>query len=164
MSLNLTCKKLGTKRIKIISEIKSPQEYAKKWPKPKNKFNFKWGDCWKAVIEYGVSDYEAEVGFYIDYLGFSLNAIWDDHAMLMTPDGEYAFTIYRDKTVKGKIDKLLNVQFMLGNIKSVSSRLKRNKVKIVQALKNEWGKDSAMKKFKFLTPNGIQITLWGFDK
>ena len=67
------------------------------------------------------------------------------------------------KKAKGKVDKILNVQFMLGNIKEVSKRLKKNKVTVIQNLKNEWGKESKIKTFKVITPNNICLTLWGFD-
>jgi hypothetical protein len=164
MSINETCKKLGSKRLDIIKKITSNDEYQKLWPKPKHSFDFEWGECWKAVIEYGVYDFNAEVGFYIDYLGFGLNASWDNHAMLMTPNGDFSFTVYKDVKSRGKTKKLLNMQFMLGNIKKVSSRLKRNGVKIIQPLAKEWGEESKMKTFKFETPNGISVTLWGFDK
>jgi Glyoxalase/Bleomycin resistance protein/Dioxygenase superfamily len=164
MNINEKCQKYGIKRLETLKNIKSKEDFLKLWPKQKNSFDFKWGDCWKGVFEYGVDDYAAEIGFYIDYLGFELNASWDNHAMLMTPQGEFMFTVYEDKKSKGKVEKYLNIQFMIENIMAVSKRLKKNKITVIQNLKNEWGKESKMKTFKVVTPNNICITLWGFSE
>lgn len=112
------------------------------------------------MAEFGVEDYAAELGFYLDILGMKVNATWPDHAMIMSPEGDYAFTIYRAKRTATE----LNLQFMIGNITAAAAMLKRRGVTVVQDLKAEWGEQSPMRTFKLESPSGVVITLWGMSK
>ena len=160
MNITEACERFGKRRLAVHAHIASREDWKRKWPKPAHAYPFKWGDCWQAVIEFGVKDFAAELGFYLDILGMKMNAIWDDHAMIMTPDGEYAFTIFKAKiTTRG-----MNLQFMIGNIVAAVRQLKRRGVTVKQDLKAEWGEQSPMRTFRMSTPNGHVITLWGMVK
>ncbi len=160
MGITATCTTLGRRRLKALKQITSREDWEKLWPAPGHPYPFTWGDCWKAVTEFGVSNFPAELGFYLDILGMKVNAMWDGHAMIMTPDGEFAFTIHAAKRTAAE----LNLQFMLGNIAVAVAALKRRKVRIVQDLKAEWGEENPMRTCKLRTPSGMIITLWGFVK
>ena len=110
------CERLGKARVEATAQCQTEEDWNSKWPEAKHSYPFEWGTCWKAVAEFAVSNFEAEVGFYLDVLGFAMNAFWDDHLMLITPDGEYAFTIVRAQDGKHVDPAALNLQFMLGNI------------------------------------------------
>ncbi len=158
MAITTLCRTLGKRRLAAMARMKTREDWAKRWPKARHPYPFSWGDCWKAVVEFGVKDYPAELGFHLDVLGLTLNASWDDHAMLTTPDGAYAFTIYRAKRTAPD----LNLQFMLGNILAATTALKKRGVTVVKDLTAEWGEANAMRTFTMATPNGVHITLWGF--
>jgi hypothetical protein len=158
MAITTLCRTLGKRRLATLARMKTREDWAKRWPKARHAYPFSWGECWKAVAEFGVKDYAAELGFHLDILGLELNASWDDHAMLKTPDGEYAFTIYRAKRTAPE----LNLQFMLGNIEAATAALTKRRVTVVQELTAEWGEANPMRTFKLTTPNGVLITLWGF--
>lgn len=160
MTFASTCRQLGQRRLDALERIKSREDWLKLWPKPRHDYPFTWGDCWKAVAEFGVKDYAAELGFYLDILGMRVNATWPDHAMIMTPDGDYTFTIHRAKRTATE----LNLQFMIGNITEAVAALKRRKVTVVQDLKADWGEQSPMRTFKLKSPSGVVITLWGMVK
>lgn len=157
MTFPAQCRNLGQRRLDALARIRSREDWQRLWPKPRFAYPFVWGDCWKAVAEFGVKDFPAELGFYLDILGLSVNAVWDGHAMVMTPDGAYAFTIRQARRTSGG----LNLQFMIGNIGAAASALKRRRVEVVQDLKAEWGEDNPMRTFKLRTPSGMMITLWG---
>jgi catechol 2,3-dioxygenase-like lactoylglutathione lyase family enzyme len=155
-----TCRAFGKRRLDALTRIKSREDWQRLWPKQRHAYPFTWGDCWKAVAEFGVKDFAAELGFYLDVLGMTVNATWPDHAMIMTPDGAYTFTIYRAKRTSSE----LNLQFMIGNIREAVAALKRRGVVPVQDLKADWGEQSPMRTFKCKSPSGVVITLWGMVK
>jgi hypothetical protein len=157
MTFIATCQRFGARRLRALASIKSREDWATKWPAAKHAYPFTWGECWKAVVEYGVKDYAAELGFYLDVLGMSVNATWDDHAMITSPDGEYAFTIYKAKATARE----MNLQFMIGNIADAAAQLKRRKVTVVEDLAAPWGEQAPMRTFRLATPNRHVITLWG---
>jgi catechol 2,3-dioxygenase-like lactoylglutathione lyase family enzyme len=155
-----TCRDLGQRRLDAIARITSREDWQRLWPKPRHAYPFTWGDCWKGVVEFGVKDFAAELGFYLDILGMSVNATWPDHAMIMSPDGDYTFTIYRAKRTSSD----LNLQFMIGNISEAVAALKRRGVVPVQDLRAEWGEQSPMRTCRLRSPSGVVITLWGMVK
>jgi hypothetical protein len=157
MGITATCTAFGRRRLKALKTIKSREDWEKLWPAPGHPYPFTWGDCWKAVTEFGVSNFPAELGFYLDILGMKVNAVWDGHAMIMTPDADFAFTIHAAKRTASE----LNLQFMLGNITVAAAELKRRGVRFVQELKAEWGEENPMRTCKLRTPSGMIITLWG---
>jgi hypothetical protein len=157
MGITATCTAYGRRRLKALKQIKSREDWEKLWPAPGHAYPFTWGDCWKAVTEFGVSNFPAELGFYLDILGMKVNAMWDGHAMIMTPDADFAFTIHAAKRTATE----LNLQFMLGNIAVAAAALKRRGLRFAQELKAEWGDEHPMRTCKLRTPSGMIITLWG---
>jgi len=158
MTIVTKCRTYGQRRLDALKRITSREDWEKLWPRARFPYAFTWGDCWKAVAEFGVKDFTAELGFYLDILGMKVNAVWDNHAMIKTPEDDYTFTIYSAKRTSPE----LNLQFMLGNISEASKALKRRGVTVVQDLKAEWGAENTMRAFKMKSPSGVVITLWGF--
>ncbi len=160
MTFKKLCTGYGMRRLDVLKRITSRDDWMKLWPKARHSYPFVWGDCWKAVAEFGVKDYAAELGFYLDILGMKVNATWPDHAMIMSPEGDYTFTIYRAKRTATE----LNLQFMIGNIQQAVAKLKRRGVTVVQDLNADWGEQNPMRTFKLKSPSGMVITLWGMVK
>lgn len=52
-----------------------------------------WSDVgWKQTFEYPVKDFFAEVGFYLDAMGFAIASLSEDYALFTTPKEEFAFS------------------------------------------------------------------------
>lgn len=75
----------GKGRLEVAATARSQADWAERWPAPAP-WVFAWGPCWTATVEYKVHDFAAEVGFFIDGLGFESNALSADYCMVMSPD------------------------------------------------------------------------------
>ena len=53
------------------------------------------GTVFRCAWEYPVRDFEAEVGFYIDVLGFTRIALDDEYALFTTADEDFTFACRR---------------------------------------------------------------------
>jgi hypothetical protein len=153
---------LGKSRLDITSKIRSQEDFETLWKKPSHAAEPKWDECWKACVEYAVPELHAEVGFYIEVLGFGINAAWDNRVMLISPDSAYTFTLYSEPTAIPS--KSLNMQFMVKNIIEIDKAMKANGIPYTQQLKKAWGEENPMKTIIVKTPSGIDLTVWGFDK
>jgi catechol 2,3-dioxygenase-like lactoylglutathione lyase family enzyme len=153
---------LGKSRLETLSKIRSPEDFEKMWKEPQDAAVLKWGDCWKACVEFAVPQLEAEVGFYIEVLGFGINATWDNRVMLISSDGAYTFTLYSDKDAQPA--NALKMQFMVSNIAEIDAAMRKCGVPYVQELKKVWGENNDMKTIVVKTPSGIDLTVWGKDK
>ena len=161
MSYVNTFTELGKSRLETLAKIRSAEDFEKMWQEPENAAPVKWGDCWKACVEYAVPELEAEVGFYIEVLGFGINAAWDNRVMLISPDGEYTFTIYSE--ADSTPSQSLQMEFMVSNIAEINQAMKACGVPYEQELKKVWGEESDMKTIIVKTPSEIQLTMWGRD-
>src|SRR3990170_7954016 len=83
----------GKARIDIARRAQKPDDWYQLWKEPNNQFPFSWGKNWKQNIEYMVDDFPAEVGFFIDILGFPVNAFDPDYAMFTSPQGDFYISI-----------------------------------------------------------------------
>lgn len=55
------------------------------------------GTVFRCAWEYPVHDFEAEVGFYLDVLGFSTIALDSEYALFTTPGQDLTFACRRDE-------------------------------------------------------------------
>ena len=81
--------------------------------------------------------------------------------MLISPDGAYSFTLYSETGATPS--KLLNMQFMVANIADIYLAMQKCGAPFNQEMRKAWGDGSEMKNFVIQTPNGIDLTVWGFD-
>lgn len=153
----------GKARIDIAKRAETRDDWDQLWKKPSNPFPFSWGSSWKQCIEYKVADFPAEVGFFIDILGFPVNAFDPDYAMFTSPNGDFYFSVVparegENPTPLGAI----RLQFMVQDIIETAIELQRRGVKFTQ-MPARVADNSAFLIGSFYTPNGIGIELWGFD-
>jgi catechol 2,3-dioxygenase-like lactoylglutathione lyase family enzyme len=114
-----------------------------------------WDRLWK--------NFPAEVGFFIDILGFPVNAFDPDYAMFTSPSGEFFFSVVPVlESEKVTPPDAFRLQFMVDHIMETAAELERRGVKFEQ-----WPTRSSEKSplliGSFHTPNGIGIDLWGID-
>ena len=153
----------GKARIDIAKRAETRDDWDQLWKKPTHPFPFSWGSCWKQCIEYKVADFPAEVGFFIDILGFPVNAFDPDYAMFTSPSGDFFFSVVPTRegetpTPRGAI----RLQFMVQNIVDTAVELERRGVKFDQ-MPARVADNSVFLIGTFHTPHGIRIDLWGFD-
>lgn len=153
----------GKARIDIAQRAATRDDWDRLWKRTTFTFPFTWGDNWKQCIEYKVADFPAEVGFYIDILGFPVNAFDPDYAMFTSPAGEFFFSVVpvmdgEDATPPDAI----RLQFMVNDIKDTADELERRGV-VFDQWPVQSGEGSALFIASFRSPHGIGIDLWGFS-
>jgi catechol 2,3-dioxygenase-like lactoylglutathione lyase family enzyme len=154
----------GKARIDIAQRATNREDWDRLWKRSTHAFPFSWGKSWKHCVEYKVADYPAEVGFFIDILGFPVNAFDPDYAMFTSPNGEFFFSVVpAHEGEESTPPEAIRLQFMIENIEQTAAELERRGIVFEQ-----WPAPSSMGSplliGSFRTPNGIGIDLWGFEK
>lgn len=152
----------GKARIDIASRARSSSDWDRLWKRPLNPFPFVWDDLWKQCIEYRVDDFAAEVGFFIDMLGFSVNAFDPEYAMFTSPLGEFYFSVapVRDGEKSTPPDSF-RLQFLIKDILETAEELKKRGI-IFETWPQPCTSGSSLYIGTFRSPHGIAIDLWGF--
>ena len=152
----------GKARIDIAQRAATRDDWDRLWKKSTYPFPFSWSDSWKQCVEYKVADFPAEVGFFIDILGFPVNAFDPDYAMFTSPNGEFYFSVVPVlESEEVTPPDAIRLQFMVEYIMETAVELERRGVNF-----DQWPTQSSEKSplliGSFRTPNGIGIDLWGF--
>jgi len=159
------CRKCGYNRLDIARKAKSPEDWEKLWTPPKYPFGLIWTDWWKMNLEYKVDDYPAEVGFYIDILGCSINALDHAYAMFTSPNEDFHISILPTPTGQRPTPPdAFEIEFMIRNIQPYALDLENRGVVFGQRVQRYGREGSKFKNGWFRTPNGIVIMLWGMDE
>lgn len=154
------CRDFGKSRIGVAASCRSQEDWKTLWKPSEHPFTFKAGQCWNFTAEYKVVDFEAEVGFFIDLLGFDANAIDSSYAMFMVPEGKYYFSIVKASPTEATPPEAIRLEFMLADIKQVTSSLIDRGIVLEQS-PQPFSEGSNLYRASLRTPNGIQLALWG---
>ena len=153
----------GKARIDIAQRAATRDDWDRLWKKSTYPFPFSWGNSWKQCVEYKVADFPAEVGFFIDILGFPVNAFDPDYAMFTSPNGEFYLSVVPVlESEEVTAPDAIRLQFMVEHIMETAAELERRGVKFEQ-WPTQSSKKSPLLIGSFRTPNGIGIDLWGID-
>ena len=153
----------GKARIDIAKRAATRDDWDRLWKQPTNPFPFSWGSSWKQCIEYKVEDFPAEVGFFIDIMGFPVNAFDPDYAMFTSPNGDFFFSVVPTREGEPPTSEgAIRLQFMVQDITETAHELQRRGVEFTQ-MPARVADNSSFLIGSFRTPNGIGIELWGFD-
>jgi catechol 2,3-dioxygenase-like lactoylglutathione lyase family enzyme len=153
----------GKARIDIAKRANTREDWDHLWKKPTHSFPFSWGSSWKQCIEYKVADFPAEVGFFIDVLGFPVNAFDPDYAMFTSPSSDFYFSVVPARENESPTPRgAIRLQFMVQDIIETALELERRGVKFDQ-MPARVADNSSFLIGCFQTPNGIGIEMWGFD-
>jgi catechol 2,3-dioxygenase-like lactoylglutathione lyase family enzyme len=150
----------GKARLDIARRAATRQDWAELWKPPMHGFPFKWGRYWKQCIEYRVDDYPAEIGFYIDVLGFPVNAFDPNYAQFTSPDGEFYIAVVPAQAyLPATPADAVRLQFMVDDLKTTAAELEKRGVNFEQQ-PEPIQPGSQLYLASFLTPHGITIELW----
>lgn len=153
-------RKLGSARLEVPGKAKSREEWKRLWKDPKHAYPFKLGDCWTHCVEYAVSDFPAEVGFWIDGIGLEANAIGPDFAMFTSPKREFFLSVVPATKVRAATGaEDVRLEFMIQDLPRVGPDLERRGIRFERKPTPE-GEGSPLWKGTFRTPNGIAVDLW----
>lgn len=153
----------GKARVDIAQRATTRDDWDRMWKKSTFPFPFSWGQSWKQCIEYKVADFAAEVGFFIDILGFPVNAFDPDYAMFTSPNGEFFFSVVPAQADEESTPPdAIRLQFMVAKIIETAAELQRRGV-VFEQWPAPAGENSPLLIGSFRTPNGIGIDLWGID-
>jgi catechol 2,3-dioxygenase-like lactoylglutathione lyase family enzyme len=153
----------GKARIDIAQRAATREDWNRLWKKSTFSFPFSWGGNWKQCVEYKVADFPAEVGFFIDILGFPVNAFDPDYAMFTSPAGEFFFSVV--PVLEGEqptSPDSIRLQFMVERIMETTRELDSRGV-IFEQWPEQADEGSSLVIASFRSPHGIGIELWGFS-
>ena len=153
----------GKARIDIAQRATTRDDWDRLWKKSTFPFPFSWDRSWKQCVEYKVADYAAEVGFFIDILGFPVNAFDPDYAMFTSPNGEFFFSVVPAQADEESTPPdAIRLQFMVVKLIETAVELQRRGV-VFEQWPAPAGENSPLQIGSFRTPHGIGIDLWGLD-
>jgi hypothetical protein len=150
----------GKARIDVTRRAKNEQEWQNQWRDPMYDFPFAPGAGWQFCFEYKVDDFAAEVGFFIDVLGFPVRAFSPSYAQFSSPGGEICFSVLstgegEESTPPDSIRLHLNVR----NIQQAAKELiSRGIVYEKITATNQAG--TSVQTGYFRSPHGVCIEIW----
>lgn len=152
----------GKARLDIAQRTKTRQDWDELWKGSTNPFPFNWGESWKHCVEYKVDDFAAEVGFFVDILGFPVNAFDPAYAMFTSPGGDFYIGVVptQEKADSTPRDSI-RLQFMVKDILQTTKELERRGVLFEQQPRPCQPRSSLYIGY-FRTPHGIPVDLWGY--
>ena len=150
----------GKARIDVTLRAKNEQEWQNQWREPMHDFPFATGAGWQFCFEYRVDDFAAEVGFFIDILGFPVRAFSPSYAQFISPGGEICFSVLatnegEESTPPDSIRLYLNVH----NFQQASKELIRRGIAYESIPGEELGGPDLQTGY-FRSPHGVRIELW----
>jgi len=156
-----SCREYGRTRIAISNKAKSKEDWNELWHQPEHAYAFKLGPWWSMTVEYKVDDFEAEVGFYTDILGFRINALEKKYAMFTSPNEEFHISIVpKPDDADCTPQEAIKIEFMVQDIVKLAEELKKRGIIFDREPCPYGGKDSGFLMGYFRTPHGIRVTLW----
>lgn len=150
---------LGKARIDVTRRAQDEVDFQRMWQPPRYEFPFKWGPGLKQCIQYVVDDFAAEVGFYIDVLGFPVSAFSPNYAQFTSPGEEVYFgVVAAPPGAPTTSPETLRIQFAVREVHTVIQELEGRGV--IFELKPEVD-DAVVPYAVFRTPHGVGVELLG---
>jgi hypothetical protein len=151
----------GKARLDMARRMQSQDDWERLWVAPRHPFPFRWREAWKYSFEYTVDEFAAEVGFFIDVLGFPVTAIGPDYAMFTSPDDGFHFAVVpTPPDGRPTPPDTVCMQFMVADIVETAAELESRGV-VFESRPRPVSTGSRQLSGYFRTPNGICVDLWG---
>lgn len=147
---------LGKARLDVTRRARDEGEWQKMWRAPRYSFPFAWGEGWRACFQYFVEDFAAEIGFFIDVLGFPVSAFSTTYALFTSPDHAFFFAVRAlPEGFESTPPDTIRLQFMVSNFSEAIQELERRGVTF--EVRPEVGGPAVA---VFRSPHGVPIELW----
>jgi predicted enzyme related to lactoylglutathione lyase len=149
----------GKARIDVTRRAHNEREWQSLWREPRFPFPFTWADGWKQCMQYTVEDFAAEIGFFIDVLGFPVSAFSPNYAQFTSPDQAFFFGVAAVHE-GGQVapPDSLSIQFMLSDLDGAIQQLEQRGV----VFERKPEKEAVSPPIAVLrSPHGVRIELWG---
>lgn len=117
------------------------------------------GTVFRCAWEYPVRDFEAEVGFYLDILGFSTIALDDEYALFTTPERDLTFACRRHETHEGAGYPGHTLCFMTRDIETLAASLE---ARVGPEAVTRLAGSPVQTVLRIASPAGLQIDIWEF--
>lgn len=154
------CAELGRARLERIARFNlNGRDESDPWPEPPS-YPFVPSQYWLSTIELNVADHAAEVGFWIDLLGFSMGAFWDDALMVRSPDNTFGLSLYPAGEDRPPVQGV-RIELMIDNLVEAAQALKERGVIDDAPFGEPWGAENVMRTCVLTSPSGIRVSLLG---
>lgn len=162
--INPKMRAYGKARIDITKHAKDEKDWQDNWREQLYFYPFEFADGWKTCFEYKVDDFAAEVGFFMDFLGFPSSAFSPSYAQFTSPDGDFYIGVSalqegEESTHPDTIRLQLNIIDLFDTIEELESR-----GIVFEGKPQPVYEDSDILVTTFRTPHGISVDLWGIDE
>ena len=148
------CQNLGRNRIRSFSaDSNSEQPSTVDYP-------FVWGECWTANIGVAVDDFESEVGFWVDIMGFRPFAFFESTLMFRSPDNSFGMSLSQ-ATEDYPPSHSITVELMLDNLEEATETIRSCGAEFSKTLFPVWGEGQTMRTSELVSPAGFRVILWG---
>lgn len=158
--INPRFRAFGKARLDITLRAKDEQEWQSMWREPLNPFPFNFSSGWKFCFEYKVDDFAAEVGFFIDVLGFSVRAFSPRYAQFSSPREELCISVREVGEREQSTDPdSLRLHLQLSDGEDTITELDRRAIVFEKSMAIEQDGESTLIGF-FRSPHGLRFDLW----
>jgi hypothetical protein len=156
------CRSFGVERLRVAASIHTARDAERMWRQPANPFAFTFADCWKHTVALRIMDFPAEVGFYVDVLGFAANAVSTDYVMLTSPRREFYLSLVQAGKRAATPPETISLEFMVSGLRATVDALRARGIAVSSAAPLSTG--SPLHRAWLDSPNGFRLTLWGFER
>ncbi len=154
----------GRRRLEIASKGWADPGFKEAWGKPGDIYPFAHQEgCWLPHVRYMVDDYEAEIGYFIDLLGFNILAFGDDVAMFRDPESKFCIQVSPPGEAGSTNPETLSLEFMVTNPIEAREALKARGV-VFEKEFEPWQEGSTLYHGTFHTPHGVLVNFWGMEQ
>ena len=148
------CQNLGRDRTHSFSA----ESYSEQLPTVD--YPFAWGECWTGNLGVTVEDFESEVGFWIDIMGFRPFAFFDDTLMFRSIDNSFGMSLSQ-ATEDQPPSHSITVELMLENLEEATEIIRSRGAEFSKTLFPVWGEEQSMRTTELISPAGFRVILWG---
>ncbi len=159
--INPRIRAYGKARIDITRRASDEKEWQSKWRPPLHPYPFTPGEGWRFCFEYKVDDFAAEVGFFIDILGFEVLAFSPSYAQFADPNHDFCFSVVAAQEGEPSTDPdTIRLQFNVKHIHETVKILEARGIVFEQKPVAPDGQSNLLVGY-FRSPHGVCIDLFG---
>ena len=160
--INPRYRAFGRARLDLARNIHSQEEWEANWKAATHPYPFAISGhiSWKFCCVYYVVDFAAEIGFWIDMIGMTVNSIAQDYVQFSSPDGEISFAVAIASDRSTASSQAIRLQFQIDNFPIAIKELEQRNIHLVY-IPEPVSSEPNLAVATFTTPNGVPVDLWG---